>query len=93
METVKSLRQKGHKVRVLHGRRTKVGGLFCASGKTGVCEKGGMTRLEITTKNGYELVGEAFCSEHDNYNKKIGVRIALDRAVEQFKDILVRENL
>jgi hypothetical protein len=75
METVKSLRQKGYKVRVLHNRRYK--GKFSNDFE----EKGGKTTVEIRTPEGIEISASARCHEKDNYNKKEGVRIALKRAL------------
>ena len=79
METVKSLRQKGYKVRVLHNRRYK--GKFSNEFE----EKGGKTTVEIRSPEGTEISGSAKCHEKDNYNKKEGVRIALERALELLK--------
>lgn len=75
METVKSLRQKGYKVRVLHKRKYK------NPLSDNFEEKGGETILEIRTPEGIEISASARCHEKDNYNKKEGVRIALKRAL------------
>ncbi len=72
---VKQLRQSGYKVRVMHMRNKS---------DVGYDPHGGTTRVEITTPEGKELVGEARCSNQDNYSKKIGVAIALGRA---FKNV------
>lgn len=73
MTTVKSLRQSGYKVRVNHQRKMQGEELS---------PFGGLTRIEITTPEGKDLAGEAKCSTKDNYNKKIGVSIALGRALK-----------
>jgi len=78
METVKSLRQKGLKVVVYHHRRITqeaVGG-----GK--IDEKGGFTEISVLSKEGKFLSGgKSVCSNKDNYDKKMGVKIALGRAI------------
>ena len=79
METVKSLRQKGYKVRVLHKRKYK------NPLSDNFEEKGGETILEIRTPEGTEISESARCHEKDNYNKKEGVRVALERALELLK--------
>lgn len=81
METVKSLRRKGYKVRVLHNRRYK--------GKLSneFEEKGGKTTVEIRTPEGIEISASARCHEKDSYNKKEGVRIALKRALSDIYKI------
>ena len=42
---------------------------------------GGETHVEIICPDGSRLYGEAKCSMKDNYNKKLGVKIALGRAL------------
>ena len=69
---IEQLRKNGYKVRVKHFRR------HSPSPET----KGGKTVVEVRTPDGKEIKGEAICSPEDNYNKKIGVRIALGRALK-----------
>jgi hypothetical protein len=64
--TVENLRNLGYKVRVLHYRKN---------------EKGGKTVIQVKTPEGIELEGTAVCSRKENYNKKLGVSIALGRAL------------
>lgn len=73
--TVHELRKSGYKVRVLHYRNGK-----------SMCfweddPKGGETVVQITTPDGRELEGCAKCSDKDLYNKKIGVKVAIGRAL------------
>jgi hypothetical protein len=42
--------------------------------------KGGTTHVIIDSPNGEHFEGIARCSKQDNYNKKLGVRIALGRS-------------
>lgn len=73
MVTVMELRKSGNKVRVLHHRNTLEDG-------TVLC-KGGRTVVEITTKDGRDLSGSSRCREDERYVKKMGVQIAVGRAL------------
>ncbi len=73
MNTVESLRKKGYKVRVHHYRKH--------GEQSSPTSCGGKTVVEITTPDGITLVGKARCNRKENYNKKLGVRIALGRAM------------
>jgi len=73
--TVHGLRMVGYKVRVLHCRRDDervLGGFH---------PKGGETVIQITTPDGQELEGRAKCSNKELYNKRVGVQVALGRAM------------
>jgi len=72
MSNVKELRQLGYKVRVIHNR-VMVGDK--------PYPRGGHTVVEITTPDQKELYGVARCSDEDGYNKKLGVKIAIGRAM------------
>lgn len=73
--TVYDLRKNGYKVRVLHHRKhdNRVLGAVKA--------KGGMTVVQITTPDGVDLEGSSKCSDKDLYNKRVGVQVALGRAL------------
>lgn len=71
--TVEELRKSGYKVRVHHHRRSSV---------DGVNSRGGKTVVEVTTPDGKTLYGYARCSRKENFNKRLGVRIALGRALK-----------
>lgn len=47
--------------------------------------KGGLTVVEITTPEGETLTGVAECSVKDQFNRKIGLNIALGRALNGTK--------
>ena len=91
METVQSLRAQGHKVYVTHLRRWVQPSILATVGEVAdnnVAEqdyilqaKGGMTRVKVI-KNDHEIVAYAHCSKKDVYNKKLGVKIALGRALK-----------
>lgn len=79
--TVKQLRQSGYKVRVCHTRHYD-NTVKLATGLTKILSaKGGKTAVQITTPEGKDISGEAFCSKEDSYNKKLGVKIAIGRAL------------
>jgi hypothetical protein len=78
MYTVYSLRKNGYRVWVRHERpkyydRKTNRELFY--------EHGGKTIVEVRDRKTDSLIGtgEATCSKRDNYNKKLGVQIALGR--------------
>lgn len=73
--TVHGLRKAGYKVRVLHFR--KVGDTHLGA----VSDRGGETVVQVTTPDGTELEGRAVCSDKDRYNKRVGVSVALGRAM------------
>ena len=80
MTTVKELRQSGYKVRVLHHRNHK--SHKTANNPNQFVQKhihnlGGKTEVIIDSPTGEHYEGVAICSKTDNYNKKLGVKIAL----------------
>lgn len=83
--TIQQLRNDGYKVRVLHNRLYK--GKFkwqrvssvVGSGPIDPDTKGGSTQIVVDSPSGEHYDGIALCSKKDNYNKKLGVRIALGR--------------
>ncbi len=42
---------------------------------------GGITTVCITTPTGQVLIGKAICSNKDNFCKKFGIQLALERAM------------
>lgn len=82
--TVKTLRQSGYKVRVYHERKYLQQNKFSP-----VCilsSKGGKTTVEITTPDKErDVFGIAFCSDADNFSKKLGTKIATGRALAQLE--------
>jgi hypothetical protein len=77
METVETLRKKGYKVAVYHTRR------YDHKLIQPMLAKGGRTEVVITTPKGDTVEGQARCSKCDAYDKKVGVRIALQRALDK----------
>ena len=81
MKSVYDYRKAGYKVRVLHYRAMPFG-------SEEVSAKGGQTIIELTSPDGkFSATGIALCSEQDNYNKKVGVKIALGRAEKELDDL------
>ena len=84
-QTVESLRKLGFRVAVVHfrtGRLKRIHptmGRYLTASENHCGSKGGKTTVEIL-KNGISHRGIALCSSKDNYNRKIGVKIALNRA-------------
>jgi hypothetical protein len=87
--TVKQLQDSGYKVKVFHNRLyngyhawqngKRVYGY--TDGIIGPDTKGGSTEVIIDTPTGERFHGLATCSTEDNYDKKLGIRIALGRAL------------
>lgn len=74
IKTVDELRHIGYKVRVRHFR------LF--DNFNNILPRGGITVVRITDEHGYTVEGTARCSNHDGFNKKKGVAIAIGRALK-----------
>lgn len=77
--TVEQLRKSGYRVGVYHTRRYDhrlIQPLLPNGGRTEVC---------VTTPHGLTVTGKARCSKEDTYVKKVGVQIALNRALEKLK--------
>jgi hypothetical protein len=80
--TIATLRRSGYKVRVLHTRNYKKVLKICGIFEE-LSAKGGLTRIEITTPSGEDVWGEAVCSKEDNWDRKLGISIALGRALQK----------
>jgi hypothetical protein len=94
-QTVQGVRNMGHKVNVFHLRRYErdvMGGKVvellpacCVPEGKMPLSKGGLTAVKITFEDGSDVTGFAECSNSEAYNRKRGVRIALNRAVASMK--------
>lgn len=51
-----------------------------------ILPKGGFTKVEITTPDGRNLDGQSECSIKDSFNRKLGLKIALNRAMAAFSE-------
>lgn len=87
--TVLELRKQGYQVRVRHQRAVtyypKLNGEITWLDHPVPKERGGCTVVELT-KDDKTVTGLAVCSDNDNYNKKIGVKIAIGRALASLQD-------
>ena len=89
---IKELRQAGYKVRVNHFRYHGVTGCLHPAhffresahpmSRCWISPKGGLTEVEIRTPDGKELKGKAECSRKDTFNRKLGLTIAVNRALK-----------
>jgi len=73
--TIEKLRKSGYKVRVLQNLISPDDVYAHLAGR--------ITRIEILDPNGKEWFGESRCSYKDNYNRKLGNKIALQRAIKK----------
>jgi hypothetical protein len=90
--TVQELRNMGYKAKVLHFRNHIDKQRFCGF-SSNLSEKGGTTKIIIDSPTGEHFEGIAKCSNKDNYDKKLGVRIALGRSgVAKFIESFVNES-
>lgn len=73
--SVDDLRGMGYKVKVIHQRNKNKDG--------SIMTKGGKTVILITDQYGNTTESHARCSSLDGFNKKLGIRIAIGRALSQ----------
>ena len=83
---IANLRQNGYKIRVFHNRRyaSQSGDIFYTGipiPETTLESKGGLTIVKVITPANETAMGYAKCSDKDPYNKKLGAKIALNRAL------------
>lgn len=72
--TIAELRRSGHKVRVIH-KDIENDDPYAEIAHT-------LTSIDILDPQGNEWHGEARCSNKDQYNRKLGNKIALHRALK-----------
>jgi hypothetical protein len=87
---IHELRKAGYKVKVSIKRYNSFNGDLCDlyDFKESHCPNfispmGGYNKIELTVPDGATVIGEAYCSKLDPYNRKIGNAIALGRAMKQ----------
>jgi hypothetical protein len=83
--TIRELRQRGYKVRVMHSRHKQLlNSIF--SERWELSPQGGSTTIELTTPDKTVTVfGKSVCSLEDNFNRKVGNSIALGRALKELE--------
>lgn len=77
-DVVQILKEAGYKVKISHLREYKPAQYW----DNILQQKGGRTLVSILDGNGNAISGVAHCNNHDSYNKKLGVAIALRRALQ-----------
>ena len=99
MNTVEQLRKSGYRVLINHYRypgnvskglnkrqasKVKMECAFALSDEgLGISPFGGKTTIEVISQSGTSYTAEADCSVRDNFNKRMGVKIALGRILKQ----------
>jgi len=73
-KTVEDIKQLGYKIRVFHDRTKNKDG--------SISPRGGSTTVEITDNHGHTALGKARCHERDNFVKRIGIMVAIGRALK-----------
>ena len=83
--TIESLRKQGYKVRVMHG--------FVEQDEFYYDIAYHKTTINLRDLNGMEWYGVAKCSKKDQYNRKLGNKIALRRAVKNMNSHYLSESI
>lgn len=102
MITVHALRKSGYKVRIEHYRKyfDPINKRYCYLTKhlrelselpsyVTMKETSGYTVVTITNTEGITTQGKSECSKHDLYEKKTGVRIAMDIALKEMGEYIM----
>lgn len=90
MKTIAQLKSEGFEVRITHLRQVNdsINALIPAhlarKLSLSVEPRGGMTIAEIKSATGLKYLGFSRVHPIDNFNRKLGVRIALERAYTYF---------
>lgn len=79
--SIHDLRKLGWKVRVIHGDVNADTGVEHDFEMIDLVSK--FTKIELRSPEGIEYSGTAYCSKQDNYDRKLGNKIALGRALKQ----------
>ena len=80
--TIHQLRRAGWKVRVIHGLTNEK-----YVGQEIVNFSNHFTKIDVTSPEGKDSTGIAFCSKQDQWNRKLGNRIALGRALKNYSAV------
>jgi len=89
-KTIKQLRREGWKVKVNHYRNVEENRLMWKPYKIRelgltFAPHGGSTMIELEAPDGRRGNGTSLCSRCDNFNRRVGVLIALGRALDQME--------
>ena len=83
--TIQQLRRSGYKVRVIHGVLSEDDEYYDIADK--------ITTIEVLDPQGREWKGEARCSLKDHYNRKLGNKIALQRALKKMNQFYLGKTI
>ena len=83
--TIESLRKQGYKVKVMHG--------FVQQDEFHYEIAHHKTTINLRDLNGKEWYGCAKCSKKDHYNRKLGNKIALQRALKAMNSHYLSETI
>ena len=94
---IESLRKSSNKVSIKHARIYKEiwvdASSTCRVLEEQISPKGGSTVVEIVYPDGRKSTGVANCRNNEPFDKKLGVAIALKRALNTVKDAQKREQI
>jgi hypothetical protein len=85
--TIHQLRRAGWKVRVIHGFTNNNLPFAPVSSKDQKPLSDRFTRIELTSPESKDCTGIAYCSKEDQWNRKLGNRIALGRALKNYSAV------
>jgi hypothetical protein len=85
--TIHQLRRAGWKVRVIHGLTNNNLPFAPVSTKNKQPLSDRFTRIELTSPESKDCTGIAYCSKEDQWNRKLGNRIALGRALKNYSAV------
>ena len=85
--TIHQLRRAGWKVRVIHGVTNNNLPFAPVSTKNKQPLSDRFTRIELTSPESKDCTGIAYCSKEDQWNRKLGNRIALGRALKNYSTV------
>jgi hypothetical protein len=80
--TIHQLRRAGWKVRVIHGFTNEK---YMSNPITNLSNQ--FTKIQITSPDKKDAEGISFCSKKDQWNRKLGNRIALGRALKNYSTV------
>lgn len=90
MNTVKSLRQSGFKLRVMHqrivdGQLVPLYLIRKNNWQDKINPRGGFTKIEATSKDGRNYDASAKCSSSDNFNKHTALSKSIGRLMAKIE--------
>ena len=85
--TIHQMRCAGWKVRVIHGFTNSNLPFAPVSSKNKQPLSDRFTRIELTSPESKDCTGIAYCSKEDQWNRKLGNRIALGRALKNYSAV------